>query len=62
MDEEDFCYCHYDDTDEYHDCLDYMECEECPYYYADLDQQNVGNPLDKVIEIVKQGGVGKDVE
>ena len=35
--EEDFCYCHYDDTDEYHDCLDYMECEECPYYYADLD-------------------------
>ena len=41
MDEEDFCYCHYDhtdETDEYHDCLDYMECEECPYYYADLDQ------------------------
>ena len=38
MDEEDFCYCHNDDTDEYHDCLDYMECEECPYYYADLDQ------------------------
>ncbi len=40
MDEEDFCYCHYnntDDTDDYHDCLDYMECEECPYYYADLD-------------------------
>ena len=37
MDEEDFCYCHNDDTDEYHDCLDYMECEECPYYYADLD-------------------------
>ena len=39
MDEEDFCYCHNDDTDEYHDCLDYMECEECPYYYADLDQE-----------------------
>ena len=37
MNEEDFCYCHNDDTDEYHDCLDYMECEECPYYYADLD-------------------------
>ena len=37
MDEEEFCYCHHDDTDEYHDCLDYMECEECPYYYADLD-------------------------
>ena len=37
MDEEGFCYCHHDDTDEYHDCLDYMECEECPYYYADLD-------------------------
>ena len=38
--EEDFCYCHIDDTDEYHDCLDYMECEECPYYYADLDQES----------------------
>ena len=37
MDEEDFRYCHNDDTDEYHDCLDYMECEECPYYYEDLD-------------------------
>ena len=40
MDEEEFCYCHNDDTDEYHDCLDYMECEECPYYYADLDQES----------------------
>ena len=40
MDEEDFCYCHNDDTDEYHDCLDYMECEECPYYYADLDYES----------------------
>ena len=30
-------YCHYDYEDEEHDCLDYMECEECPYYYADLD-------------------------
>lgn len=38
MDEEDYCYCHYhDDTYEYFDCLDYMECEECPYYYADED-------------------------
>ena len=37
MDKEEFCYCycHYDDEDENHDCLDYMECEECPYYYAD---------------------------
>ena len=34
--EEVFCYCHYDYEDE-HDCLDYMECEECPYYYEDLD-------------------------
>ena len=40
MDEEEFCYCHNDDTDEYHDCLDYMECEECPYYYADLYQES----------------------
>ena len=38
MDEEDFRYCHSDGTDEYHDCLDYMECEECPYYYANEDQ------------------------
>ena len=39
MDEEEYCYCHYhDDTYEYFDCLDYMECEECPYYYADEDQ------------------------
>ena len=30
-------YCHYNYNDEIHDCLDYMECEECPYYYADLD-------------------------
>ena len=34
MDKDEFEYCHYDDTDEYHDCLDYMECEECPYYYT----------------------------
>ena len=40
MDEDDFCYCHNDDTDEYHSCLDYMECEECPYYYADLDYES----------------------
>ena len=33
-----YCYCHYhDNTYEYFDCLDYMECEECPYYYADED-------------------------
>ena len=38
MDEEDFCYCHYDSEDAEHDCLDYMECEECPYSYAALDQ------------------------
>ena len=40
MDEEEYCFCHYyyyDDADENHDCSDYMECEECPYYYADLD-------------------------
>ena len=43
MDEEEFCYCHHDDTDEYHDCLDYMECEECPYYYEDLDQESDKN-------------------
>ena len=37
MVEGEFRCCHYDDTDEYHSCLDYMECEECPYYYEDLD-------------------------
>ena len=40
MDEEDFCYCHNDYEDEQHDCLDYMECEECPYYYEDLDLES----------------------
>ena len=40
MDEDELRYCHHDDTDEYHDCLDYMECEECPYYYEDLDQES----------------------
>ena len=40
MDEDELRYCHHDDTDEYHNCLDYMECEECPYYYADLDQES----------------------
>ena len=30
-------YCHHDDTDEYHDCLDYMDCEGRQYYYTDLD-------------------------
>ena len=29
--------CHYNYEDEEHDCLDYMEYEECPYYYKDLD-------------------------
>ena len=38
MNEEGYRYCHSNGTDEYHDCLDYMECEECPYYYADEDQ------------------------
>ena len=34
-------YCHYDYEDEEHDCWDYMECEECPYYYADLEGWNM---------------------
>ena len=69
MDEEEFCYCHHDDTDEYHDCLDYMECEECPYYYADLDQVEEVRPcldweyddyfhrgIERSVKIVKDGG------
>ena len=69
MNEEDFCYCHNDDTDEYHDCLDYMECEECPYYYADLDQVEEVSPcldweyddyfhrgIERSVKIVKDGG------
>ena len=39
MDEDELRYCHHDDTDEYHSCLDYAECEECLYYYADLDME-----------------------
>lgn len=31
-----YCHYEYDYDDEDHDCLDYMECEECPYYYADI--------------------------
>ena len=37
MNEDEYRYCHNDNTYEYFDCLDYMECEECPYYYADED-------------------------
>lgn len=34
---EELKYCHLFDQidDKNHSCLDYMECEECPYYYAD---------------------------
>lgn len=27
------CYCHNDGTDNTYDCQDYIDCEECPYYY-----------------------------
>ena len=54
MDEEEFCYCHNDDTDEYHDCLDYLECEECPYYYADFKDD-----IDEIAEQLKAGGKGE---
>ena len=37
MDDEDFFFFFNYDTDEYNDCFDYMVCEECPYYYEDLD-------------------------
>lgn len=40
MNEDEFRYCHHDDADEYRDCLDYMGCEECSYYYADLDWES----------------------
>lgn len=36
-----FAYCHRTASDDVideefeFDCLDYMECEECPYYYQD---------------------------
>lgn len=31
-----YSYCHLDEhEDEEHDCGDYMDCEECPYYYED---------------------------
>lgn len=36
----DWKYCHIDeyDADEYdHSCLDYDDCEDCPYYYEDDD-------------------------
>ena len=69
MDEVELRYCDHDDTDEYHSCLDYSECEECPYYYADLDQvEEVRHCLDweyddyfhrgieRSVKIVKDGG------
>ena len=35
---DEYRYCHYGEwLDEYHDCLDYMECEDCPFYHADDD-------------------------
>lgn len=34
----DYCYCHANDDDDEHDCMDYLECEECPYYYADEEE------------------------
>lgn len=34
--EENDKYCHYDqEDDDKYVCIDYMECEECPYYYSD---------------------------
>ena len=36
MDKDEFGYCHNDAVEYY----DYMECEECPYYYADLDMES----------------------
>ena len=41
MNDIDYSYCHIDEyaeDDDYHCCLDYMECEECPYYYEDEEQ------------------------
>lgn len=26
------CWCHLPPEDDTHDCLDYMGCDECPYY------------------------------
>lgn len=28
-------YCHFEDFIDKYNCLDYVKCEECPYYYAD---------------------------
>ena len=40
MDEE-YMYCHNDMEDESVDCWDYIECEYCPYYYADIDYEDI---------------------
>ena len=40
MNDIDYSYCHIDeyaDDDDDHCCLDYMECEEYPYYYENID-------------------------
>lgn len=32
----DYANCHIEDyMDEDHNCLDYADCEKCPYYYED---------------------------
>ena len=36
-DEEELKFCHAYEDDADVDCLDYMECEECPYYYSEDD-------------------------
>lgn len=36
---EDFYYCHDDDPYTY-ECLEYVRCEQCPYYYADIEEEN----------------------
>lgn len=35
---EDFYYCHDDDPYTY-ECLEYARCEQCPYYYADIEEE-----------------------
>lgn len=39
MEDLDFRTCHLNEDfeDPEHDCLDYMECDECPYFYEDDD-------------------------
>lgn len=39
-DNDDFYYCH-DDENDMHECLKYDNCKACPFYYSDIDEDDL---------------------